>query len=264
MPAMLKFLSFGSGSSGNCYLLETSENSILIDAGVGYRKMKKHFAEYGVNQEKISAILLTHDHTDHISAVSGLAIYLNVPVYATEIVHHRIRTNYKIHRKLPKELVKPIEKYKPFGIGAFTIEAFDVPHDSADCSGYTICHGDKRFVLVTDCGNITDEVSARALEADYLVFESNYDPQMLENGPYPMYLRRRITCPTGHLSNTEAADFFRGGNFPNLRQIFLCHLSENNNTHELAKAAISQALSGKNIPYHILDRRKVNGFFELT
>ena len=80
---MLKFLSFGSGSSGNCYLLESSEESILIDAGVGYRKVKKYFSEYGVNQEKIRAIFLTHDHTDHISAVSGLAIYLKIPVFAT-------------------------------------------------------------------------------------------------------------------------------------------------------------------------------------
>ena len=261
---MLKFLSFGSGSRGTCYLLESHENSILIDAGVGSRKMKKHFAEYGVNQEKISAILLTHDHTDHISAVSGLAIHLNIPVYATEIVHQRIKTNFKIHRKLPKELIKPIDKYKPFGIGSFTVEAFDVPHDSADCSGYTIYHGDKRFVIVTDCGRITDEVSARALEADYLVFESNYDPKMLESSPYPMHLRRRIASPMGHLSNTETANFFSKGNFPNLRQIFLCHLSENNNTHELAETAISRALQGKNIPFHILDRRKVNGVFELT
>ena len=155
---MLKFLSFGSGSSGNCYLLESSEESILIDAGVGYRKVKKYFSEYGVNQEKISAIFLTHDHTDHISAVSGLAIYLKIPVFATEIVHQRINTNFRIHKKLPKNLVKPIQKLQPVKIGAFTVEAFNVPHDSADCCGYTITYNDKRFVLITDCGKITEEV----------------------------------------------------------------------------------------------------------
>lgn len=260
---MLKFLSFGSGSSGNCYLLESSEESILIDAGVGYRKVKKYFSEYGVNQEKISAIFLTHDHTDHISAVSGLAIYLKISVFATEIVHQRINTNFRIHKKLPKNLVKPIQKLQPVKIGAFTVEAFDVPHDSADCCGYTITYNDKRFVLITDCGKITEEVSSRALEADYLVLESNYDPQMLETGPYPLHLRRRIACSTGHLSNTETAEFLRDNSFANLRQLFLCHLSENNNTHELVDSAVSQALQDKNVPYHILDRRKVNGFFEL-
>ncbi len=260
---MLRFLSFGSGSSGNCYLLESSESSILIDAGVGYRKMKKYFVEYGVNMEKIAAIFLTHDHTDHISAVSSMSMYLKVPVYATEIVHHRVRTNYRIHVKLDKERVNIIEKYKPVGVGGFTLEAFDVPHDSADCSGYTVCYGDKRFVLITDCGRITDEVKRRALEADYLVIESNYDSHMLETGPYPMNLRNRISCPTGHLSNNETADFLNGNDFAELKQVFLCHLSENNNMPELVNAAISQALQTKNVPFHVLDRRKVNGFFTL-
>ena len=260
---MLRFLSFGSGSSGNCYLLESSESSILIDSGVGYRKMKKYFAEYGVNMSKISAIILTHDHTDHISAVSSMSMFLNVPVYATETVHHRVRTNFRIHVKLDKSRVKVIEKYKPFGIGEFTIEAFDVPHDSADCSGYTVCCGNKRFVLVTDCGHITDEVKRRILETDYLVMEANYDAEMLENGPYPMRLRRRISCPTGHLSNGETASFLKENSFAALKQVFLCHLSENNNTPEIVNAVIADALCEKKIPFHVLARRKVNGFFNL-
>ncbi len=260
---MLRFLSFGSGSSGNCYLLESSEGSILIDAGVGYRKIKKYLVEYGVNSAKIAAIFLTHDHTDHISAVSSLSAYLKIPVYATSSVHHRVKTNFRIHVKLPAKFVMPIEKYIPIGICGFTVEAFDVPHDSADCSGYTICYGDKRFVIVTDCGRITDEVRQRAQEADYLVLESNYDTQMLESGPYPLHLRKRIAGATGHLSNGETADFLRSGTFPNLKRLFLCHLSENNNTPELAEMAASKALEGSEVKLHVLDRRKVNGYFDL-
>lgn len=261
---MFRFLSFGSGSSGNSYLLDSSEGSILIDAGVGYRKMKKYFAEYGVNCEKIKAIFLTHDHTDHVSAVSSLAIYLNTPVSATKIVHQRISTNFRIHRKLPKNLVSIIEKHKPISICGFTIEAFDVPHDSADCSGYTITYGDKKFVLVTDCGHITDEVKAQVSAADYLVIESNYDQDMLENCPYPEHLRQRIaTSGVGHLSNDETAELLQNGIFPNLREVFLCHLSENSNTKKLVEASVSAVLSPKHIPFHILERRDVCGFFDL-
>ena len=267
---MLKFLSFGSGSSGNCYLLESSEESILIDAGVGYRKVKKYFSEYGVNQEKISAIFLTHDHTDHISAVSGLAIYLKIPVFATEIVHQRINTNFRIHKKLPKNLVKPIQKLQPVKIGAFTVEAFDVPHDSADCCGYTITYNDKRFVLITDCGKITEEVSSRALEADYLVLESNYDPQMLETGPYSRYLKDRIRNGHGHLSNVQCALALAENLTSRLKHIWLCHLSQENNKPELALATVCHTLEdagirvGEDVKVEALRRTLPTGIFSLT
>ena len=260
---MMRFLSFGSGSSGNSYLLECSTDSILIDAGVGYRKMKKYMKAYGVNCSRIKAIILTHDHTDHISAVSSMAIYLRVPVYATDIVHQRVKSNFRIHVKIPREQVYTLQKRVPFQIGGFTIEAFDVLHDSADCSGYTIEADGKRFVLVTDCGRITDEITARATQADYLVLESNYDNDLLENGPYPYHLRQRIAGAMGHLSNTEAAKFLATHDFPSLKELFLCHLSENNNTHELVHDAVKEAISERNIPFHILERRGVTGYFDL-
>lgn len=260
---MIRFLSFGSGSSGNSYLLEGPESSILIDAGVGYRKMKKYFKAYGVNCDRIKAIFLTHDHTDHISAVSSMAIYLHVPVYATEIVHSRVKSNFHIHVKIPKEQVFLIEKNTPVTIGDFTIEAFDVPHDSADCSGYSVSLGDERLVLVTDCGSITPEIEKTATTADYLVLETNYDQEMLDNGPYPYYLRQRIAGTHGHLSNAEAAKFISTHDFPLLKHLFLCHLSENNNTHELVSASIKKAISERAIPFTILERRDVSGYFDL-
>lgn len=260
---MLRFISFGSGSSGNSYLLESSEDSILIDSGVGYRKMKKYFAAYGVNCEKIRAIIVTHDHTDHISAVSSMAIYLRVPVLATSIVHHRISTNYRIHTKIPSSQVRIVEKYMPVAVGGFTVEAFDVPHDSADCSGYTITYGDRNFVIVTDCGHITDEIERRANAADYLVLETNYDQDMLDNGPYPYLLRKRISSAVGHLSNSAAADFLSTHSLKYLKHLFLCHLSENNNTLESVKDAIDNVMKGRDVRYDILERHKVCGFFEL-
>ena len=99
---MLRFLSFGSGSSGNCYYLESDGESIIIDAGVGIRTLKKYFHDYGINQAKIKSIFVTHDHTDHVAAVPALAAYLHVPVYATPIVHERINTNFRIRNKIPQ------------------------------------------------------------------------------------------------------------------------------------------------------------------
>lgn len=261
---MLRFLSFGSGSSGNCYLLESTEGSILIDAGVGYRKVRKYFVEYGVNQEKIKAIFLTHDHTDHIAAVSSLAIYLKTPVYATATVHQRVKTNFRIHLKLPKHLIMPIEKRQPIDVAGFRVEAFDVPHDSADCSGYTITAEGLRFVLVTDCGEVTPLVAEMATAAQYLVLEANYDREMLENGPYPAHLRKRIDSATGHLSNEQSATFLSMARFDNLKKVFFCHLSENNNRPELVEEKMSGVLGPKGIPFKVLDRKSVNGFFELV
>lgn len=261
--ATFRFLSFGSGSSGNCYLLESSEGSLLLDAGVGFRRVKKYFAAYGVNSSRLQGIVLTHDHTDHVAAVALLAINLGIPVYATAAVHSRIATNYHIHRKLPASLVRTIDKGVPFSLAGFTLEAFPVPHDSADCSGYVIEREGRRFVVVTDCGNVTPEVKSHAEEADYLMLEANYDAHMLETGPYPRHLKERIAGALGHMSNSDAARLLGEGSFLKLREVMLCHLSENNNTHALAAEAVSKVLREKGVPFRILERRGVTGWIEM-
>ena len=267
---MLKFFSFGSGSSGNCYLLFTPTDAILIDAGVGVRTLKKQFALYGLSMSKIHYILITHDHADHVKSVGSLSRELNVPVYATADVHQGINKNYCVRHKIDRADVKFIEKNKTFTLGEFQITPFYVPHDSNDNVGYFITHGQVNFCLMTDVGHVTDEMKELIGRANYLVIEANHDVEMLLGGNYPEYLKLRINGSTGHLSNADCAQALVDYATTALRQVWLCHLSEENNHPELARITVEQTLRqhgivvGTDFKLEVLKRKNPTGPFELV
>ncbi|NDV94629.1 MBL fold metallo-hydrolase [Dysgonomonas sp. 521] len=262
-----KFFSLGSGSSGNCYYLGTNEYGILIDAGVGIRAIQKALREYGVSFDKIIAVLVTHDHADHIKTVGCLGDKYNIPVYATETVHSGILRNRAVRASLTQSR-RVIEKEQPFSIREFQITAFEVPHDSIDNVGYHIQFDGQTFVLVTDAGCITDKIREYASKANHLVIEANYDEYMLQAGKYPYYLKQRIGNGMGHLSNRLSAEFIASIYNENMQNIWLCHLSQDNNHPEIAFKAVEQALSangiaaGKDVKVETLSRFKVSGLRE--
>ncbi len=266
---MLKFICLGSGSSGNSYFLFSENFGILIDAGIGIRLLKKHFRAIGMTFDRINAILVTHDHADHIKAVGALANDYKLPVYATKEVHEGINRNYSVTTKLHADLVRYIEKEKDFVLGDFTIRAFNVPHDSSDNVGYSIQYGDVNFCLLTDVGHISENIPAYISAANYLVLESNHDDNMLMMGPYPAHLKGRIRGDYGHLSNKAAACALADNMTERLRHIWLCHLSEENNHPELARKTITSHLRsfgilvGKDVHLDILRRRIPSEIFEL-
>ena len=152
---MLRFISFGSGSSGNSYYLYTETDSILIDVGVGIRTLKKHFHNYGLRFEDVHHIFVTHDHADHVKSVGSLSSDYHLPVYTTRKVHVGIERNYCVRKKIAPNLVHIIEKSVPLNVGEFKITPFGVPHDSTDNVGYFVeCEG-VTFCLITDVGHIT-------------------------------------------------------------------------------------------------------------
>ena len=223
---MLKFISFGSGSSGNAYLLYTENDSIIIDCGVGIRSMKKYMHSYGLNLSMIHHILITHDHADHIKSVGSISDSFNIPVYSTQAVHEGIAKNWCVKKKVSPNQVRYVEKGKTQQIGDFTVTPFAVPHDSSDCVGYCVqCEG-ITFTLVTDCGHITEEICAFVAKANYLVIEANHEVEKLMAGPYPLYLKERITSQIGHLSNAECARTIVENATENLKHVWLCHLSD--------------------------------------
>ncbi len=230
---MFQFQSFGSGSSGNAYVIRTDGAQIMIDAGVRIRKLRKMLREYGVSTGKIDGILVTHNHIDHVRSLGILSSKDKVRVFLTEGTLKGIRSNPRITKKPNPDTTTLIEKGKPFMIGDVEVTAFSVPHDAVDNVGYMLRHNKTHFCLVTDCGHWTEEIDAYVKEATHLVVESNYDEQMLTNGPYPIFLQNRIRSNHGHLSNPEAADVIRRHGH-HLRNIWLCHLSDHNNTHTLA------------------------------
>jgi phosphoribosyl 1,2-cyclic phosphodiesterase len=257
----------GSGSSGNCYYLGSNGNGIFIDAGIGIRTVSKALREYGVSLHKIKGVLITHDHADHIKTAGCLGNKHNIPIYATEAVHEGILRNKAVQVELYQSK-RVVEKEQPFFINDFKITAFDVPHDSIENVGYHIEFDNQVFVLITDIGRITDKIREYASKANHLVIEANYDELMLQSGKYPYMLKQRICNGMGHLSNRHTAEFLTGIYNKGLQNIWLCHLSQDNNRPEIAFKTVEQALSsegvevGKDVRLETLSRHKVSGLRE--
>jgi phosphoribosyl 1,2-cyclic phosphodiesterase len=185
--------------------------------------------------------LVTHDHADHIKTVGCLGEKFNIPVYSTEAVHNGIARSRYVEEVLNASR-RIIVKEEPFLIRDFRITAFEVPHDSADNVGYYIEAGNHAFTFATDVGHITETVSAYMCKANHLIIEANYDEEMLKYGTYPQFLKERVSSPTGHLGNHEAAEFLATHYHPGLKDIWLCHLSRDNNHPELARKTVDDRL----------------------
>ena len=266
---MLKFISFGSGSSGNCYLLATPTDTLLIDIGVGLRGLKKACRDYGVSLSSVKHVLITHDHADHIKSVGAFSNDYQVPIYATREVHAGINRNYCVVKKVAAEQVGLLEKGKTLQLGDFTVTPFAVPHDSADNVGYFIEAEGTNFCLMTDAGRVTDEMKQYISRARHLVIEANHDIEMVQNGPYPPFLKERILSGTGHLNNHDCGVAIAENMSEQLKNVWLCHLSEENNHPELARKTVESILrsygivAGADIRLEVLKRTTPTGPFEL-
>ena len=235
----MRFLSFSSGSCGNCYLLLHEEegcavSGILIDAGVSIRRMKRILESVGLDFDCFQGVLVTHDHGDHIRNLGSICKRLSKPVYTTGILHDALAWHPFTRNGIPgcrRDLLA--DTWNPVAEG-LDVRYFEVPHDATQTVGYAIrCEG-RLFVLMTDLGHVTDEAIRWASQADTVVVESNYDLDMLLGGSYPHYLKMRICQGSGHLSNDACGDAIRRFMHPGLKNLFLCHLSGNNNTPRLA------------------------------
>jgi len=267
MSMKVSFLSLASGSSGNCYYLGTTGYGILIDAGINIRAIKKILKEKEIDFEKIIAVLVTHDHADHIKTVGCLGEKYNIPIYSTELVHDGIDRSRFVEETLFQSR-RIIEKGVPFMIRDFRIEAFEVPHDSSDSVGYMIQFGNHRFTIATDVGYITDTVLRYLCAANHLVLEANYDEEMLRFGNYPDFLKERVSSQTGHLSNRDAAEFLAHNFSANWKNVWLCHLSRENNHPELAYKTVDIRLiqegirTGKDLNLNVLKRMTPSDVFD--
>jgi len=263
----IKFISLASGSSGNCYYLGTDKHGILIDAGIGIRTIKKDLKDVNLSLNNVRAVFVTHDHADHIKAVGHLGEKYNIPVYSTKEIHEGINKSYCMTEKLSTS-VHYINKEEPMKIDEFKIYAFEVPHDGTDNVGYCIEIGDKTFSFLTDLGHITETAAHYICKANYLILEANYDLEMLRMGPYPKYLKERISGPNGHMSNTDTADFLAENISESLKYIWLCHLSKDNNHPELAYKTVEWKLKskgiivGKDVQLVALKRSSPSDFYE--
>ena len=230
---MARFLSISSGSNGNCYYIGDERTALIVDAGVGFRTVKSRLAGAGVDIASVEMIFVTHDHVDHIRGLASVAQRLSVPVYATARLHDALSRHKAVGPEIggSRRVLRPGFETEMRGVRCL---AFEVPHDGTDNVGYCIEALGRTIVFMTDLGHVPPEAEPYVARANYLVLEANYDPEMLQNGPYPLYLKGRIAGPKGHLSNMAAAEFL-ATHFPSaLRHVWLCHLSRENNHPELA------------------------------
>lgn len=241
----MRFLSFTSGSCGNCYYLGTEVEgrrvALLIDAGASMRRVKKILAEKKLDLDDVCGILVTHDHLDHIRFLGTFCKYLRATVYAPKKLHGALAVHSftKDHIASCRSLIPEGEWMK---VGeCFEIKYFVVPHDATQTVGYAVRCDGHLFVLMTDLEHVTPEAMELASVADTVVIESNYDYDMLMNGAYPPELKSRI-LNEGHLCNEDTADAIRKFYHPGLRNLFLCHLSGENNTPDIAYRCALSAL----------------------
>ncbi len=244
------FKSFSSGSCGNCCVLGVMRDgqvaaSILIDAGVSRRRVRKELEAEHLALEDLSGILLTHDHLDHVRSLGSFCKYDHIPVYASPELHKALaRRSHTLGHLAEVRRVLARGEWNEIVPGLVQARYFVVPHDASHTVGYDIRMAGHAFVLITDCGRLTDEALDCAAAAHTLVIESNYDREMLANGPYTPELQERIRGGHGHTSNDECAYAIGKVWHEGLRHIYLCHISENNNTPEKAYRASASVLEG--------------------
>lgn len=239
----LQFFSVGSGSSGNCaYLGVAGEGGIIVDAGVEPDKVLDELRRNAIDAAKVAGIVLTHDHGDHVKYVYALLRkFPNMAVFCTPRTLDGMLRRHSISRRI-RDRHKAVYKEFAFQAGPFMVTPFEVSHDGSDNVGFCVTVGDKNFVVATDMGTIGERADFYIRKANWLMIESNYDAAMLATGRYPEYLKARIRSDHGHLNNTVTADYLASMWRSWLTDIYLCHLSEDNNRPEIALRVVGDAL----------------------
>ena len=232
----MRFASFASGSSGNCSVLSAGQTHLMLDAGISNKRIEAGLAEAGLAFSDIGGICVTHEHIDHIT---GLRVFLKkhpTPVYATEGTLKGIETRFR--GEIDTGLFRVIDIDRAFEVGGLTVTPFAVEHDAADPCSYRVTDGQSAFAIATDMGNYSGYTVRNLSGLDFLVLEANHDVRMLETGPYPYPLKRRIMSDLGHLSNETAGDLLAEVLNEKMDRVLLCHLSKENNYPALAREAV--------------------------
>jgi phosphoribosyl 1,2-cyclic phosphodiesterase len=233
----MKICVLGSGSRGNCTLVQSGKTAILIDAGFTGIEIKRRLASVGVPLESVRAVLVTHEHNDHISGVGVLSRRAGLPVYANPATHRAAeKKTGRLHAR------REFATGEEFVLGDFLVHPFTISHDTADPVGYVLSDGMNSFGYCTDTGKITTLIEYHLKGCDVLVLESNHDPLMLRQGPYPLHLQQRVRSNRGHLANEEAGRFLGKLAGGRLRHVILAHLSEINNLPGLAVQSVMSHL----------------------
>ena len=229
----MRFTSLGSGSSGNGLVVEEGSTRVLMDCGFSLAETRLRLERVGLQPSQLAGILVTHEHDDHMGGVARLAKKHAIPVYLTRGAAQWLPPDF------PAVLVRLIDSHSTFAIGGLEVQPFTVPHDAREPVQYAFSDGDARLGVATDLGCITQHVVEMLSRCTALIVETNHDLDMLMEGPYPVSLKHRVAGRFGHLDNHCARDLVRAVDRSRLRHLIAAHLSQQNNTRELAVEALS-------------------------
>lgn len=248
--------SLNSGSNGNCYYIGNDTEAVLIDAGLSCRETEKRMASLQLNMNKVKAVFISHEHTDHIKGVERLAEKYNIPIRITRNTFINGRIN------ISKQLLQEFTAFEPILIGGLSITAFPKFHDAIDPHSFIINYMGINIGVFTDIGKPCSRLTNYFHQCHAAFLESNYDDVMLENGRYPIYLKNRIRGGNGHLSNSQALKVFIENRSPFMTHLFLSHLSQENNCPQLVERLFSNESGGTKII--IASRNQATAVYQIT
>jgi len=254
----MRFASLGSGSRGNSMLIEAGSTRVLLDSGFAAREVELRLRKIGVEPDSIDAIVVTHEHQDHIRGVGAYARRYQLPVWMTAGTNSQDRCG-----RLPEvKLFNPHEC--GFRVGDLEVIPFPVPHDAREPAQFVFSYQGRRLGILTDIGFYTPHISQMLQACDAIFLECNHDIDMLARGPYPPALQRRVAGDLGHLSNEQASDFLRQFDLERLQHLIAAHLSEQNNTRELVRAAMLSVSVTIEERLSIATQNEVSELFEIS
>jgi len=233
----MRFAYLGSGSKGNGALVHAGNTMLLLDCGFSAKETLGRLDRAGVDAEDLEAIVVTHEHGDHISGVGAVARKLDIPVWLTAGTGRAAASRLG---KIPK--IRYFDPHTDFVVGDIQVQPFPVPHDALEPAQFVFSDGASRLGILTDVGSITSHIEQVLSECDALALECNHDSKMLERGPYPQALKQRVAGRLGHLSNFAAAELLEKIDRSRLQHLVAVHLSETNNSPSLAQAALASVM----------------------
>lgn len=261
----MKYISLSSGSCGNSHYVEGTDTKMIVDAGISGKKITEHLATHGRDLQGLNAILVTHEHFDHIQAVGILSRKFDAPIFATEKTWEQMRKHVG---KIADKNIQIFNKGETLEIGSMEVDTFGISHDAVDPVGYAFRQNNQKIAIVTDIGMITEEVFNKIKGSDIAVVESNYDEEMLAYCSYTYQLKQRIRSEMGHLSNSEAGYLGMALVKSGTKKLLLAHLSKESNLPQIAFQTVGSILTSNgmgpdDVSLDVMQRGRVSKMYSI-